>query len=177
MVRGVLFAVQGAKPVLEAGGGAAAVIGAAGDAWAAKAGGTSGVLWGSALRAFGDFLGDQGERPDARRVAAAVRAGSDRIAELGKAKVGDKTMLDALVPFADELERRAGAGADLAAAWAAAAQVATDAAEATAQLRPQVGRARPLAERSVGTPDPGAVSMAMCLRVVGEVLSGPEGAA
>ncbi len=170
MVRGVAFAVQAARPVLEAGGGAASVIGAAGDAWAAKAGGTSGVLWGSALRALGQALGDEGEPPTTPQIAAAVRAAADKIAELGKAKVGDKTMLDALVPFAQDLERRAGAGEHLAAAWGAAAGAATSAAEATAQLRPQVGRARPLAERSVGTPDPGAVSMAMCLRVVGEVL-------
>jgi dihydroxyacetone kinase len=37
-------------------------------------------------------------------------------------------------------------------------------------LVPKVGRARPLAEKSVGTPDPGAVSLAMCLVAVGEVL-------
>ena len=45
---------------------------------------------------------------------------------------------------------------------AAAADVATDAARATAEMRPKVGRARPLAERSVGTPDAGATSLAMC---------------
>ncbi|MDR3107655.1 MAG: DAK2 domain-containing protein, partial [Bifidobacteriaceae bacterium] len=51
--------------------------------------------------------------------------------------------------------------------WNTAASVAETAAEATAQLVPKVGRARPLAERSVGTPDPGAVSMALALRAVG----------
>ena len=45
-----------------------------------------------------------------------------------------------------------------------------DAADATKNLRPRVGRARPLAEKSLGTPDAGAISMALCLRVVGEVL-------
>ena len=44
------------------------------------------------------------------------------------------------------------------------------AAQATAELRPKVGRARPLAERSVGTPDAGAVSMGMCVTAVAEVL-------
>jgi D-erythrulose 4-kinase len=43
-----------------------------------------------------------------------------------------------------------------------------DAARSTADLRPKVGRARPLAERSVGTPDAGATSLAMCRRTVAD---------
>jgi len=171
MVKGVTFALVDARLALEAGGGVASVLGAAGDAWAAKAGGTSGVLWGSALRSLGDHLGDDLTQVDAVDVAAAVRAGADTMQRLGKAKIGDKTMLDALLPFLDELEVRAAGGEDLASAWTAAAQTATAAAEATTLLRPMVGRARPLAERSVGTPDPGAVSMAMCLRVIAKVLA------
>jgi len=171
MVKGVTFALVDARLALEAGGGVASVLGAAGDAWAAKAGGTSGVLWGSALRSLGDHLGDDLPQVDAVDVAAAVRAGADTMQRLGKAKIGDKTMLDALLPFLDELEVRAAGGEDLASAWTAAAQTATAAAEATTLLRPMVGRARPLAERSVGTPDPGAVSMAMCLRVIAKVLA------
>ncbi|MGN6130755.1 MAG: DAK2 domain-containing protein, partial [Nocardioidaceae bacterium] len=54
--------------------------------------------------------------------------------------------------------------------WQNAAREAEQAAQATAQLRPKVGRARPLAERSGGTPDAGAVSLAMCVGVVGDVL-------
>ena len=50
----------------------------------------------------------------------------------------------------------------------AAADLATEAARATADLRPKVGRARPLAERSVGTPDAGATSPAMCARTVAD---------
>ncbi len=85
--------------------------------------------------------------------------------ELGKAKLGDKTMLDALLPFADALAGGIEQGLTLPDAWAQAAQVATEAAQATANLRPMVGRARPLAERSLGTPDPGAISLAMCATV------------
>ena len=55
--------------------------------------------------------------------------------------------------------------------YAAAAEVAVAAATATASLTPRVGRARPLAERSIGTPDAGATSMGMLLRAVGELLS------
>jgi dihydroxyacetone kinase len=79
-------------------------------------------------------------------------------------------MVDALVPFVQHLQERVSAGDGLADAWASAAAVAERAAQETAQLRPQVGRARPLAERSLGTPDAGAVSLALCLRTVAGVL-------
>ena len=98
--------------------------------------------------------------------AAAELRGVDMIQTVGKASLGDKTMLDAMLPFADALEAAVAAGTPLAQAWAQAAEVAEKAAQATATLRPKVGRARPLAERSVGTPDPGAISFAMCARVV-----------
>jgi len=61
-------------------------------------------------------------------------------------------------------------GASLRAGWAEAAAAATRAAEATAQLTPRLGRARPLAARSLGHPDAGAVSLALCARTVGERL-------
>jgi dihydroxyacetone kinase len=97
-----------------------------------------------------------------------MRDGYDALVRLGGAAPGDKTMLDALLPFVDELQRRVGAGESWQDAWRSAADVATDAARATADLRPKVGRARPLAERSVGTPDPGATSLAMCAHTVAE---------
>ncbi len=100
----------------------------------------------------------------------AVREAQAVLQRLGKAEQGDKTMLDALIPFVEALEREVADGAGLSGAWAAAAGTADEAAQGTAQLRPKVGRARPLAERSVGTPDPGALSLALCLRAVGEVL-------
>ena len=174
MVKGVTFALEAARPALKAGGGIATVLGAAGDAWAAKAGGTSGVLWGQALRALGASLGDDSDGVPADALAAAVRAGAETMQRLGKAELGDKTMLDALFPFVDALERGLAGGAPLATAWSEAAEVATTAAAETAELRPKIGRARPLAERSVGTPDPGATSLAMCTRVVGQLFAQRE---
>ena len=53
----------------------------------------------------------------------------------------------------------------------------TDAAQETASLTPKIGRARPLAERSVGTPDPGAISLALIVTAVGDVLGEPDGSA
>ena len=167
MVKGSAAARVAAAKAADDGAGQASVLAAAGKEWAAKAGGTSGVLWGAMLSALGARLGDTGT-PDSSVVAAGMRDGYDALIRLGGAAPGDKTMLDALLPFVEELERRVAEGEPWQQAWAAAADVATEAAAATAELRPRVGRARPLAERSVGTPDAGATSLAMCAHTVAD---------
>ena len=75
-------------------------------------------------------------------------------------------MLDCLIPFEEALEVSAARGEALLDAWAECAEVAQRSAEETANLVPKVGRARPAAERSLGTPDAGAVSMALCIKAV-----------
>ena len=170
MVKGSSAAREAATAAVADGGGQGSVLAAAGKAWAAKAGGTSGVLWGALLTALGTRLGDTG-RPSAADVAAGMRDGYDALIRLGGAAPGDKTMLDALLPFVEELERRVADGESWQDSWRAAAETATEAARATAELRPKVGRARPLAERSVGTPDAGATSLALCARTVGDCLT------
>lgn len=170
MVKGSSAARIAAAAAVDGGAGQASVLTEAGKAWAAKAGGTSGVLWGAMLTAIGTRLGDTG-KPDAATVAAGMRDGYDALVRLGGAQPGDKTMLDALLPFVEELQRRTSGGEAWQQAWRAAAEVATTAAAATAQLRPKIGRARPLAERSVGTPDAGATSLAMCAHTVADCFS------
>lgn len=151
--------------------GVAFVLGRAGDAWAEFAGGTSGVLWGAALEAFGRSLGDERAVYEASDVVDAAQAFADSIVHLGGAARGDKTLLDALLPFVDTLRASVSAGDPLAKSWQIAAATAVEEASATAGLRPKVGRARPLAEKSLGTPDAGATSMGMILTRVGEVLA------
>jgi dihydroxyacetone kinase len=151
-------------------GGVGAVLGTAADAFADKAGGTSGILWGIFLSAIGASLGNT-EKVTPDRLRAAVRHGAETVQRIGKAQLGDKTMLDSLMPFVDELDARIEAGDALATAWNAAADKAVAAAEATADLTPKIGRARPLAERSVGTPDAGATSMGLIVGAVGAVLT------
>jgi dihydroxyacetone kinase len=171
MVRGTAAAFEAARAAESDGAGSGTILVSAGEAWAAKAGGTSGVLWGAALVAAGRCVGDEAV-PSPAVVAAAVSEAFTAMSVLGKAKPGDKTMLDALGPFANTLASRIDGGEALWPAWSASCDVAAEAAAATAALRPMVGRARPLAERSVGTPDPGAVSMAACLTTVGQTLAG-----
>ncbi|MCW2884208.1 MAG: Glycerone kinase [Streptosporangiaceae bacterium] len=167
MTRG-LRAARAAADVTN--GGAGTVLRAAGDAFGDRAGGTSGILWGIFLGAMGVSLGDTDE-VTAERLCQAVRHGAEMMQRIGKARPGDKTMLDALLPFVDDLDSRLAEGASLGSAWTEAARTAVAAAVATASLVPKVGRARPLAERSVGTPDAGATSMGIVLTAVGPVLS------
>jgi D-erythrulose 4-kinase len=169
MERGVGAAVTAAADAVARGAGAATTLRLAGDAWADKAGGTSGALWGMALHAVGDALGDS-KAPDAGAVADGVAAAAAAIMDFGKAKPGDKTLVDVLVPFRDALSTGVSTGESLTQAWGTAAGVAEQAAEDTAQLLPLMGRARPHAEKSLGTPDAGAVSMALIVRAIHKIL-------
>ncbi|GAA3607707.1 dihydroxyacetone kinase family protein [Microlunatus ginsengisoli] len=164
---------RGARAAAEAAaqteGGVQTVLGAAGAAFGDKAGGTSGILWGLLLDGVGKSLGNT-DKVTTARVVEAVRQAAADLQGFSKASLGDKTMLDALFPFVDSLVAEADRGRSLATAWSTAARACVDAAEATAALVPKIGRARPLAERSVGTPDPGAVSMGMIVTAIGTVL-------
>ncbi|MGP3776282.1 dihydroxyacetone kinase family protein [Streptomyces sp. SDT5-1] len=168
MRRGSHAAHAEAERAVAAGAGAGTTLRLAGDAWADEAGGTSGALWGAMLRALGRTLGDSG-RPTPARVAEGVAAADRAVRDLGGAQVGDKTMVDALVPFAAALT--AAADDRLAPAWATAATAAEEAARATADLLPRMGRARPHAEKALGTPDAGAHSFALITRAVADVLA------
>ncbi|MBT8160574.1 MULTISPECIES: dihydroxyacetone kinase family protein [Arthrobacter] len=170
MERGIHAATAAAADAVERGAGAGTVLELAADAWADKAGGTSGALWGMALRAVGHAVGNT-ERPTAQAVAAGVAEAKRSIMDFGKAKVGDKTLVDVLAPFSDALTAAVTDGSRLRDAWGTAAAVAEQAAEATATLLPLMGRARPHAEKSLGTPDAGAVSMALIIRAIHNTLT------
>ncbi|MFG2429654.1 dihydroxyacetone kinase family protein [Streptomyces sp. NPDC048590] len=169
MTKGIDAAVRAAEAAASRQAGARSLLSAAADAWADEAGGTSGVLWGVALRALAEKLGDEG-RADGVRAAEGARAALDAVTSLGGAKPGDKTLVDALAPLVDVFTKGVARGTDPRSAFADAAAAATQAAEDTARLTPRLGRARPLAERSVGTPDAGALSLALCARTAATVL-------
>ena len=141
------------------GAGVGTTLRVAANAWSDRAGGTSGALWGIALRALADAIGDETE-PSPETIAEALADARDGIMRFGKAKVGDKTMLDVLVPVVEAAQ---------AGRWAELPRIAEQAAAATADLVPKIGRARPHADKSVGTPDAGAVSLALVIKTVMEV--------
>jgi dihydroxyacetone kinase len=171
MVKGISAAVIAAKSASEAGAGVGSLLVAAGNEWGTMAGGTSGALWGAALRSIGESLGDDFDQLPSQQVLASIQAGYSAMQSLGKASLGDKTMLDAFSPFIDSLTRHLAAGKTLQECWQLAANFASDAALATSAMVPKIGRARPLAEKSKGNPDPGAISLALCLNAVAAVLA------
>lgn len=161
MVRGARAAASEAQRLRDEGGGAATVLAGAGDAWSAAAGGTSGALWGALLTAFGTVLGDE-KKVDASALTAAARAALDAVVRLGGAQPGDKTMVDAATPAVEKLE----AGGS----WQDAAEAARCGAQSTADMVARVGRARPLGEKSLGTPDAGATSLAHIIAALAKQL-------
>ena len=169
MAYGTKGAAAAAKAALEAGAGARTLLVRAGDAWSESAGGTSGALWGAALIAAGGVFDDQaGCEP--RTIIDALVAGISAIQRLGGAKVGDKTMVDAAAPFRTALAE-AFTGENAAEAILIAAGTAREAADATADITAALGRSRVLGEKSLGTPDPGAISFSILMKELGQHLS------
>ncbi|GGX98118.1 erythrulose kinase [Litchfieldella qijiaojingensis] len=169
MQRGSKACLEAAREALDGGAGAETVLRWAAERWADKAGGTSGAIWGVILTSIGEALGD--EQPlAAERLASGVSAASDNVMSFGKAKPGDKTLVDVLVPFAETLSEAVASGQGVVEAWVQASEKAQQAAQDTANLLPRMGRARPLAEKSLGTPDAGAMSLAMITSALVPVL-------
>ncbi|MDR2613821.1 MAG: dihydroxyacetone kinase family protein [Candidatus Accumulibacter sp.] len=169
MTRGSAAASEAAQKAVAAGAGAASVLASAANAWADRAGGASGALWGLALRTWSTQLSDR-DGLTAEAIAKGAQAGLDAVIRLGGAKPGDKTLVAAYQPFATSLKEGVAQGKPLAEAWALAANAATQAAEATAQLTPRLGRAKSHTQRSLGHPDAGAISLALIARTVAEAI-------
>ncbi len=138
-----------------------------------RVGGTSGPLWGTACLRAASAVGDRAEfgALDGRDAVAMLRAAAEGIKVRGKSDLGDKTLLDALIPMTDALEKEVGGdaaegAAELARSTASAARAAAD---ATTPMRAMRGRPSYTGERSIGSPDAGAVAVAvMAERVADE---------
>jgi len=101
------------------------------------------------------------ETLDGPGLAAAFEAGLAKLRAQTPAQVGDKTMVDALVPAIEALRQAADAGAEPSALLAQAADAAQRGAERTRELQARFGRARNLGPRTIGHVDPGATSIAL----------------
>lgn len=165
MVRGLRAANAAADAVT---GSAGDLLMTAGAAFADAAGGASGALIGALLTTTGRTLGSGPY--DAAALVKALQAGLTMVMRLGKAQPGDKTLIDALAPFVAALAAQP-PDATLAAAWRAALPSAVAGADATREMVAKRGRAAKLGERSLGHPDPGAVSIVYLLRATGAVLA------
>ncbi|WP_194916594.1 dihydroxyacetone kinase subunit DhaL [Catenulispora rubra] len=131
-------------------------------------GGAAGPLYGTFFRATGKQL--SGPTADAEQLAAAFDAGLAGVQKLGAAVLGDKTMVDALVPALAAFGESARAGESEAVAAEKAAAAAEIGAQDTTPLQARKGRASYLGARSIGHQDPGATSTALVFRALAEVL-------
>ena len=131
-------------------------------------GGATGPLWGTFFSGMSD--GIAGETLDGASVAAAFEAGLKSIEKQTKAKVGDKTMMDALIPAVEAARKAVDEGQDPAGVLAQAAQAAKLGAESTKDFAARFGRARNVGAKSIGTPDAGATSVALIFQGFVEAL-------
>lgn len=136
-------------------------------ATSARIGGTSGPIWGTAMLRAGVQLK---EHPDIEGadVVRALRASIEGIKTRGQADVGDKTLLDSLVPAVDTLEAGLAAGKPPKEIVAAMAATAEEAAENTKTMQAMRGRAAYTGERSIGSVDAGAKGVAVLLAALAE---------
>lgn len=142
----------------------------AGKTLASTIGGASGALWGLALRRAGRALGPT-DQFDGMILADALDAMVEAVVDLGEASLGDKTMLDALLPAANAMRGALQAEASLPEAASAAARAARDGADATAQMEARKGRASFLGARSIGHQDPSANSTAILFACLARAVS------
>jgi dihydroxyacetone kinase len=142
---------------------AAATLKALGHTLRRELGGSSGPLYGVLFLRSGAVLESTRETGPANW-AEALDQGCRAISELGGAKPGDRTMLDALDPFIKTLRKNILEGAPPASAVRAAVEAAERGAEATSQMKPRLGRSSYLGDRVLGHPDPGAKAIALWLR-------------
>ena len=161
------------KALAEAGESASPkdVLFQAGWAVMSAAGGATGPLLGSLLMGLSEGFGDN-PRLDAAGTASAFEAALANVRKQTKAQPGDKTMMDALVPAVTAIREAAGAGESIPAALAQAAEAAAKGAESTVTMQARFGRARNLGERSIGSIDAGARSMALLLASFAAAING-----
>ena len=127
-------------------------------------GGSSGPIWGTGFMKAA-IVSKGKESVTLAELADMVGAAVDGIMARGGAKLGDKTLVDALIPVHEVLKKHAAtADADLGVALKEAADAAETAIDATRSLVAHRGRASQVGDRSSGTPDPGIVAIAMILQ-------------
>jgi triose/dihydroxyacetone kinase / FAD-AMP lyase (cyclizing) len=132
-------------------------------------GGTSGPLYAALLLRAGSVL-DQAGTANAQRWADAFAAGVAALMELGGAKAGERTMVDALLPAVDALQIALAQSASTGDAMQAAVEAATAGAARTASMTPRRGRSSYVGERALGFPDPGAHAVGLWLTAIRDAL-------
>lgn len=152
-------AISGA--VAESDGGIQSMLDDAAMAVMVLNGGSAVPLWNTWLDGMQENAPD-GDEIDTAGLQAIFARALEALNEMSGAQVGDKTMMDALIPASEAIA--AYTGNDEQELFAAAAEAATRGAEASKQFVSKFGRAKSYGTRTIGTPDAGATSMAYFFR-------------
>jgi phosphoenolpyruvate---glycerone phosphotransferase subunit DhaL len=126
-------------------------------------GGSMGPLYGVMFEEFSETIRNR-DAIDPGTFSAMLHAGLAGVQSIGDAKVGDKTLLDTLVPAIEAFDKAMGTGASFAQALDALVEAADAGRDSTIDLVARIGRASRLGERSRGVLDAGATSCAIILR-------------
>ena len=141
----------------ESEGGIQAMLDEAAMAVMVLNGGSAVPLWNTWLDGLQEEA-PEGNEIDTAGIQAIFAKALKALSDMSGAKVGDKTMMDALIPASQAIA--AYSGSDEAGLFDAAAQAALQGAEASNQFVSKFGRAKSYGEQTIGTPDAGAASMA-----------------
>ena len=123
-------------------------------------GGSAGPLWGTVFGGFADAAPEDAKEVSLEELHAMLAQAKEDFEDISKAKIGDKTMVDALYPA---LEAGMAAEGDAKTVFTAMGKAAAEGAEKTADMVARFGRAKNVGERSLGTKDPGATSISILL--------------
>lgn len=144
------------KAVEESDGGIQFMLDDAAMAVMSLNGGSAVPLWNTWLDGMQEDA-PEGEEIDIPGIQAIFAKAFEEIDDMSGAKVGDKTMMDALIPASEAIAAYSGTSEEEL--FAAAARAAADGAEASKQFVSKFGRAKSYGAKTIGTPDAGAVSM------------------
>lgn len=147
------------------------LIKAIGVTFMTSAGGASGAVFGTLFTGGARQLSGR-QIFDSGVLFSMLQDGLDAVKQRGKARPGDKTMVDALDPAAQKAKELASTPLDET--LTAVTEAARQGMERTREMVAAVGKAKTLGERSLGHPDPGAVSVYLILRFMGEHATGLE---
>ena len=158
----VLYALDAQNPGAAAAATPGRILAVTGATIISEVGGAAGPLYGTAFRRAGKALGKAAD-VDLPALSAALEAALAGVQQLGAAREGDKTMVDALQAATRAFSQAIAAGASQDDALSVLAAAASAAAKATIPMQALKGRASYLGPRSVGHEDPGAASAALIL--------------
>ncbi len=173
MERGTQAVLTGLDVAAAGAAGLGPLLKSIGMTLVSSVGGAAGPLYGTLFLAMGTAAGEATELSPAGW-AAALDAGVAGVRARGKAELGDKTMLDALLPAVEALKSAVASGLPLEASLRQSAAAGREGMTATVALVARKGRASYLGERSAGHQDPGATSSWLLLQTAAETLAGEK---